>query len=77
MNKNIKTTFKDGKVEYYMTQSSDDLRMPSLGFITEEEAELAVAIAKTLKVYGKKHFNLGREIIYVLRVLGIQNGWTE
>ena len=77
MSKNIKLTFKGGKVEYYITQSSDDLKLPSLAFTTEEEAELAVAVAKTLKAYGKKDFNLGREMIYVLRLLGIRNEWTE
>jgi hypothetical protein len=76
-NKNIQVGYEKGKVKYYLTKSTEDLKIPSLGFDTEEEAELAVAVAKALKAYGKDISNLSKEMIYVLRVLGIKNGWTE
>ena len=76
-NKNVQIGYEKGKVKYYLTKSTEDLKIPSLGFDTEEEAELAVAVAKALKVYGKDISNLSKEMIYVLRVLGIKNGWTE
>ena len=77
MAKNIKIEYKNGVADCYITQRTDDLHIPSLGFTTEEEAELAIAVAKTLKVYNKDITNLGNIMLYVLRVLGIRNGWTE
>ena len=76
-NKNVQIGYENGKVKYYLTKSTEDLKIPSLGFDTEEEAELAVAVAKALKANGKDISNLSKEMIYVLRVLGIKNGWTE
>ena len=76
-NKNVQIGYEKGKVKYYLTKATEDLKIPSLGFDTQEEAELAVAVAKTLKAYGKDISNLSKEMIYVLRVLGIKNGWTE
>lgn len=76
-NNNVQIGYEKGKVKYYLTKSTEDLKIPSLGFDTEEEAELAVAVAKALKAYGKDISNLSKEMIYVLRVLGIKNGWTE
>ena len=76
MNKNVQVGYEKGKVKYYLTKSTDDLKMPSLGFDTQEEAELAVAVAKTLKAYGKDITNLSKDMVYVLRTLGIRNGWT-
>ena len=75
-NKNVQVGYEKGKVKYYLTKSTDDLKMPSLGFDTQEEAELAVAVAKTLKVYGNDISNLHKDMVYVLRTLGIRNGWT-
>jgi hypothetical protein len=75
-NKNVQVGYEKGKVKYYLTKSTDDLKIPSLGFDTQEEAELAVAVAKTLKVYGKDISNLHKDMVYVLRTLGIRNGWT-
>ena len=75
-NKNVQVGYEKGKVKYYLTKSTDDLKMPSLGFDTQEEAELAVAVAKTLKAYGKDINNLHNDMVYVLRTLGIRNGWT-
>ena len=74
--KNVQVGYEKGKVKYYLTKSTDDLKMPSLGFDTQEEAELAVAVAKTLKAYGKDITNLSKDMVYVLRTLGIRNGWT-
>ena len=75
-NKNVQVGYEKGKVKYYFTKSTDDLKIPSLGFDTQEEAELAVAVAKTLKAYGKDINNLHKDMVYVLRTLGIRNGWT-
>ena len=77
MVKNIKTEYKNGVANHYVTQKTEDLHIPSLGFDTKEEAELAIAIAKILKVYNKDITNLGNIMSYVLRILGIRNGWTE
>ena len=76
MAKNIRIEYKNGVADCYVTQKTDDLDIPSLGFTTEEEAELAVAVAKTLKAYNKKIYNLGNVMPYVLRVLGIRNDWS-
>ena len=77
MAKNIRIEYKSGGANCYITQRTDDLLIPSLVFTTEEEAELAIAVAKTLKVYNKEINDLGVTMQYVLRVLGIKNGWTE
>lgn len=77
MAKNIKIEYENGVADCYITQRTEDLHIPSLGFTTEEEAELAIAVAKTLKAYNKDITNLGNIMPYVLRVLGIRNGWTE
>lgn len=75
-NANVQISYENGKIKYYFTKATEDLKIPSLGFDTEEEAELAVAVAKTLKAYGKDITNLSKDMIYVLRTLGIRNGWT-
>lgn len=75
--KNIKIEYKNGVANHYITQSTEDLNIPSISFDTEEEAELAIAVAKTLKVYNKDITNLGNIMSYVLKVLGIRNSWTE
>ena len=77
MSKNIRIEYKSGGANCYITQKTDDLLIPSLGFTTKEEAELAIAVAKTLKAYNKEITNLGVTMQYVLRVLGIRNAWTE
>ena len=77
MNENIKIEYENGIANRYITQSTEDLHLPSLGFSTEEEAELAVAVAKTLKVRNKSMIDLDNTLIYVFRVLGIKNEWTD
>ena len=77
MAKNIKIEYKNGVAVHYVTQKTEDLHIPSLGFDTEEAAELAIAVAKTLKVYNKDVINLANIMPYVFRILGIRNGWTE
>ena len=77
MSKNIRIEYKDGIANHYITQSTEDLRLPSLGFSTEEDAELAVAVAKTLKAHNKNIIDLDNTLIYVFRVLGIKNEWTD
>ena len=77
MAKNIKIEYKNGIANRYITQSTEDLHLPSLSFSTEEEAELAVAVAKTLKVHNKRIIDFDNTMIYVFRVLGIKNEWTD
>ena len=77
MAKNIKIEYKNGIANHYIIQSTEDLRLPSLGFTTEEDAELAVAVAKTLKVHNKNIINFDNTMIYVFRILGIKNEWTD
>ena len=75
--KNIKIEYKNGIANQYIIQKTKDLNIPSLCFDTEEEAELAITVAKTLKVYNKDITNLSNIMLYVLRVLGVRNCWTE
>lgn len=78
MNKNIEIKYENGKPILYVTKATEDLYMPSLGFSTQEEAELAIAVVKTLKAYNmSSYFNIADIIHYVLRVIGIKNEWTE
>jgi hypothetical protein len=52
------------------------LKMQSLAFRKEEEAELAVAIAKVLKSYGITHSELTKDVQYTFRVLGlVESEW--
>ena len=77
MSKNIRIEYKNGIANRYITQSTEDLHLPSLSFSTEEEAELAVAVAKTLKTHNKNIINLDNTMIYVFRILRIKNDWTD
>lgn len=77
MSKNIRIEYENGIANRYITQSTEDLRLPSLGFSTEEDAELAVAVAKTLKAHNKNIIDLDNTMIYVFRILGIKNDWTD
>ena len=38
-NKNIQIGYEQGKVKWYVTKATEDLKIPSLGFSTEEDAE--------------------------------------
>jgi hypothetical protein len=79
MSKNIEIEYKDGRPLWYVTKSTPELRMPSLAFRKEEEAELAVAIAKVLKSRGIDaitNSELTRDIQYTFRVLGlVESEW--
>lgn len=76
-NANVQIGYERGEIKYYLTKATEDLKIPSLGFDTEEEVELAVAVAKTLKAHGKTLANLDKDVKYVFRSLGIDNGWTK
>ena len=76
MAKNIEIEYENGRARRFITRSTDELKIPSLGFDTESEAELAIAVSKTLNAYGKNNLNLGNIMPYVLRVLDIRNDWT-
>lgn len=76
MNSNIRIEYEDGKPKYYITRSTEDLKMPSLAFRKEEEAELAVSIAKVLNSYGITHSELTIDVQYTFRVLGlVESEW--
>lgn len=76
-NKNVQIGYENGEIKYYLTKATEDLKIPSLGFETQEDAELAVAVAKALKAHGKDISNLDKDVKYVFRSLGIDNGWTK
>lgn len=77
MNKNIKIQFKNGEPNLYITESTPELKIASFGFKTEEEAELAIAIAKTLKAYKKEEPNMHSIIHYTWRILGLfETDWA-
>lgn len=76
-NKNVQIAYENGKIKYYLTKATEDLKIPSLGFDTEEEAELAVAVAKALKAHDKDTRHLNTIMPFVFRVIGVENGWTE
>jgi hypothetical protein len=77
--KNIELIFKNGEVDMYVTKSTNDLKLPSLEFKCEEDAELAIAIAKAIKA-RKGHdylIELHNAVKYVFRTLNLQDsGWT-
>lgn len=76
MSNNIEIKYKDGRPLWYLTKSTPELRMPSMGFKKEEEAELAVAIAKVLNSYGITDSELTRDVQYTFRVLGlVESEW--
>ena len=80
MDKNIEIKFKNGEPDLYIANySSEKLKVGSFSFAfkTEEEAELAIAIAKTLKVYKKEEPNMCSVIRYVWRTLGLfETDWA-
>ena len=89
MNNNIKiefiSQFTNGfvdhskpKVQKYVTESTDDLKLPSMVFDREKDAELAVAIAKAKQSRGIDYWSsLHNDVIYTFRVLGLtDSGWV-
>ena len=79
MSKNVKTEYKNGVASLFITQTSDDIHLPNLGFEREEDAELAVAIAKALHARGKSYWSdLPKLVKFTFRLIGItDSGWTE
>lgn len=76
-NANVQIGYENGEIKYYLTKATEDLKIPSLGFDTQEDAELAVAVAKTLKAHDKDTRHLNTIMPFVFRVIGVENGWTE
>ena len=79
MNNNIRVEYKNGKPKLFVLQSTEELRLPSLGFTKEVDAELAVAIAKAMnyrdKVYQR---DLPNVIKYTFRLLNFNDSeWIE
>ena len=80
IDENIHCEVENGIIKSYITKSTDCLPMQSLGFKREEDAELAVAIAKAMKARGKNAFDydLCHLVKYTFRLLGLtDSGWTE
>ena len=74
MKNNIEIKYQFGQPKFYVTKSTPELKIPSLGFKTEEEAEFAVAVAKLLKAYNIDYFTnteFSRDIQYAFRALGL------
>lgn len=76
-NANVQIGYENGEIKYYLTKATEDLKIPSLGFDTQEDAELAVAVAKALKAHDKDTRHLNTIMPFVFRVIGVENGWTE
>ena len=76
-NENIQIGYEKRQFKFFLTKATEGLKIPSLGFDTQEDAELAVAVAKALKAHGKDISNLDKDVKYVFRSLGIDNGWTK
>ena len=90
MSKNVKVEyvpqFTDGFVDHnkpkvlkYVTCTTDDLKMPSMLFDKEEDAELVVAIARAKQARGIDYYgDLLNDVRYTFRTLGLtDNGWAK
>lgn len=79
MQNNIETEYQNGQPKLYVTKSTPELKIPSLGFKTKEEAEFAVAVAKLLKAYNIDYFTgseFCRDIQSTFRALGlVESEW--
>ena len=79
MSKNIELQSKDGQADMYITKSTDDLKLPSMGFKREEDAELAIAIAKAIRAREGRDYwmEMHDAVKYVFRALNLQDsGWV-
>lgn len=77
-NKNISIVYEKGVESEFITEPTDDLKLPRLVFKKQEEAEFVVAMAKLLKAHGVE--DIGYEVIrsvpFAFRILNIKNNWT-
>jgi len=79
MAKNIKIEYKNGRADSFLLESDDELKLHSMLFKNEEEAEFAVALARLLKAHGHEEYSneTMKAIPYIFRMIGIKNAWTE
>jgi len=79
METNIKPIYKNGVAVAYETQSTDTLKIPTMGFEREVDAELAVSIAKSLADRGNEDFMpILNGVKYVFRVLKLDDSaWVK
>lgn len=79
MNNNIRVEYKNGKPKLFVLQSTEELRLPSLGFTKEVDAELAIAIAKAMNDRGKVYQrDLANIVKYTFRLLNLNDSeWIE
>lgn len=76
-NKNIEIEYKNGVVENYVVVSNEDMKVPSMAFKTEAEAEFCVNLCKLLQASGKETTEALRLIPYMFRMAGIKSNWTD
>jgi hypothetical protein len=79
MAKNIKTQYKNGRADSFLLESDDNLRLHSMLFNKEEEAEFAVALARLLKAHGHEDYSneTMKAIPYIFRMIGIESAWAK
>lgn len=80
MAKNIKIEYKNGQADSFLLESDDELKLHSMLFKKEEEAEFAVALARLLKAHWHEEYSnetTMKAIPYIFRMIGIKNAWTE
>lgn len=76
MSNNIEVRYN--KNPKFVLKSSENLYLPSLGFNREEDAELAISIAKAMNVRNKRLAELPSIIKYVFRLLDFADSpWTK
>lgn len=78
-NNNIKTYYVDGHIKYYVTESTNDLKLPSCQFDTFEDANLFVAMVRAMNKRGNKNnADYLSNIKYIFRILGFNDSpWVE
>lgn len=72
---NIKIEYKNGEPEYYTLVSTEELKLPSFSFRSEEDAKLVIAAIVAMRSHGILDFD-EKFVKYLFRMLGISNDWT-
>lgn len=70
---------KRGVESEFITEPTDDLKLPRLVFKKQEEAELVVAMARLLQAYEVEDLNyeIIKSVPFIFRLLNIKNDWTK
>lgn len=76
-NSNLVINYKNGEPVEYVATGTPELRFPTCGFETYEEAEFCISLVKLLKANGKDTSEIIKLLPYILRMTGIKSRWTE